>query len=299
MTYLPSIRQLQYLVALEKTRHFGKAAQACFVSQSTLSAGLRELESLLGVTLVERNRRAVRFTPLGLQVVDRAWRLLEEANGIAELARGAGRPLSGDLRLGVIPTIAPFLLPVLVPRIRNRWPDLRLFLREEQSGPACEALARGQIDCLLLALPYACGEIEHEVLFDDAIHIAFPPGEAPREAGPVRPDVVDEGRLLLLEDGHCLKDQALAACGRQAFRPDQSMLGTSLHTLIQMVASGLGSSFVPAMAIRAGILEGTGIEARPIDSPTAHRQIALAWRPSSPRADEYRMLARSLGEEGA
>lgn len=294
MIYLPTIKQLQYLVALHRHRHFGKAADACFVTQSTLSSGLRELEALLGATLVERNRRVVRFTPLGEAVVERAWRLLAEADAIAELARASGRPLCGDLRLGVIPTIAPFLLPAILPGLRRDWPELRLFLREEQSGPACEALARGQLDCLLLALPYACGDIEHEPLFDDAIRLAFHPDDLADPPSVMDPERIDESRLLLLEDGHCLKDHALAACSRATFRPDQSVLGTSLHTLVQMVENRIGMTLLPQMAIDAGILNGTRIETRPLASPDARRTIALAWRPSSPRADEYRMFAKAL-----
>ncbi|MCG2840035.1 LysR substrate-binding domain-containing protein [Sandaracinobacter sp. RS1-74] len=294
MIYMPTIKQLQYLVALQRSGHFGKAAEACYVTQSTLSAGIRELETLLGVTLVERNRRVVRFTPLGEQVVKRAWRLLAEADAIAELARAAGKPLASELRLGVIPTIAPFLLPAMLPELRARWPELKLFLREEQSGPACEALARGQLDCLLLALPYGCGDIEYEPLFEDPIRLAFHPGDFPHPPALVDPQGIDETRLLLLEDGHCLKDHALAACSRATFRPDQSVLGTSLHTLVQMVENRIGMTLLPQMAIDAGILANTAIETRPLASPEAKREIALAWRPSSPRAEEYRLFAKAL-----
>ena len=294
MIYLPTIKQLQYLVALHRTQHFGRAAEDCYVTQSTLSSGLRELETLLGITLVERTRRVVRFTPLGEAVVERAWRLLAEADGITELARASGKPLAGELRLGVIPTIAPFLLPSLLPGLRKAWPDLKLFLREEQSGPACEALARGQLDCLLLALPYACGEIDHETLFDDPIRFAYHPDDMPDAPDTVSPERIDESRLLLLEDGHCLKDHALAACSRATFRPDQSVLGTSLHTLVQMVDNRIGMTLLPQMAIDAGILANTRIATRPLASGDAKRSIALAWRPSSPRSEEYRLLARAL-----
>jgi LysR family hydrogen peroxide-inducible transcriptional activator len=299
MIYLPTIKQLQYLVALHRSRHFGKAADACYVTQSTLSAGLRELETLLGVTLVERNRRVVRFTPLGEAVVDRAWRLLNEADAITELARAAGKPLASELRLGVIPTIAPFLLPALLPGLRRRWPDLKLYLREEQSGPACEQLARGQLDCLLLALPYSCGDVDSETLFEDPIRFAFHPDDLANPPAAVSPERIDESRLLLLEDGHCLKDHALAACSRATFRPDQSVLGTSLHTLVQMVENRIGMTLLPQMAIDAGILAQTSIETRPLASPDAKRSIALAWRPSSPRAEEYRLFAQSLREARA
>ena len=151
--HLPTLKQLQYLVALKTHGHFGRAAEACFVTQSTLSAGIKELESLIGVTLVERTRRVVRFTPLGIRVAEKAQRILREAEDLADMVRAAGKPLAGELRMGVIPTIAPFLLPTLLPRLRAQWPDLKLYLREETSQAACDALHRGQLDCVLLALP--------------------------------------------------------------------------------------------------------------------------------------------------
>src|SRR5215470_16151062 len=178
-TYIPTLKQLQYLVALRDNGHFGRAAEACFVTQSTLSAGLRELEALLGVTLVERTRRLVRFTALGEKVADKAVRVLRETEELAELARAEGQPLHGELRMGVIPTIAPFLLPAMLPRLRREWPSLKLYLREETSQAACEALHRGQLDCVLLALPYPCGEVEAATLFDDRLFVAYPGGEAP------------------------------------------------------------------------------------------------------------------------
>jgi LysR family hydrogen peroxide-inducible transcriptional activator len=173
-TYLPTLKQLQYLVALHEHGHFGKAADSCFVSQSTLSAGLRELESLLGVTLVERTRRVVRFTPLGNQVVAKAHRLLREAEELSELVQSHGVPLAGELRMSVIPTIAPFLLPRILPRLRQERPQLKLFLREEPSAAAIESLHHGRADCVLLALPFATGEVDVAPLFKDKLYVAFP-----------------------------------------------------------------------------------------------------------------------------
>lgn len=292
-SYLPTLKQLQYLVALRDYGHFGRAAEACFVTQSTLSAGLRELESLIGVTLVERTRRVVRFTPLGDRITDKAQRVLREAEELSDIARAAGNPLSGELRMGVIPTIAPFLLPRLLPKLREQWPDLKLYLREETSQAACDSLHRGQSDCVLLALPYRCGEVEAEELFDDALYIAFPPGPEVHPAT-ISPAAIEEDKLLLLEDGHCLTDHALAACNRPELRSEAAMLGTSLHTLVQMVANGLGVTLVPEMAIEAGILEGTSITARPLKAKHAARRIALVWRKASPRDKEFRLLAEAL-----
>jgi LysR family hydrogen peroxide-inducible transcriptional activator len=248
IVHLPTIKQLQYLVALRRHGHFGRAADTCFVTQSTPSAGLRELETLLGTTLVERTRRVVRFTALGERVADKAIRVLRETDELAEMARAQGRPLHGDLRMGVIPTIAPFLLPTMLPQLREQWPELKLYLREETSSAACDALHRGQLDCVLLALPFACGDVERAMLFDDRLYIAYPHGEAPGTAS-VEAAEIDESRLLLLEDGHCLKDHALSACNRPDLRAHAEMMGTSLHTLVQMVDNGLGVTFVPQMAI--------------------------------------------------
>src|SRR4051812_13620049 len=293
IVHLPTVKQLQYLVALRRFGHFGKAAEACFVTQSTLSAGLRELETLLGLTLVERTRRVVRFTALGEKIADKAVGVLRETEELAEMARAQGRPLHGDLRMGVIPTIAPFLLPTMLPRLRDQWPHLKLYLREEPSQAACEALHRGQLDCVLLALPYACGDVDSVPLADDPLYVAFPPGEAPPGTG-VEAEAIDEKRLLLLEDGHCLKDHALSACNRPELRAHAAMLGTSLHTLVQMVDNGLGVTFIPLMAIEAGILENTHVQAKPLRSDHGFRRIALIWRRSSPRESEFQLLAGAL-----
>ena len=293
IVHLPTIKQLQYLVALRQHGHFGRAAEACFVTQSTLSAGLRELENLLGVVLVERTRRVVRFTPLGSKIAEKALRVLREAEELTDMARAEGKPLHGELRLGVIPTIAPFLLPAMLPRLREQWPHLKLFLREETSQAACDALHRGQLDCVLLAMPYACGDVDKAALFDDRLFVAFPRGEAP-PGEIIEPRAINADRLLMLEDGHCLKDHALSACNRPELRAEATMMGTSLHTLVQMVDNGLGLTFVPAMAIDAGILEGTRVDARPLKSDHGFRSIALIWRRSSPREDEFQLLADTL-----
>ena len=289
----PTLKQLQYLVALRAHGHFGRAATSCFVTQSTLSAGLRELETLLGTTLVERTRRVVRFTPLGTRIADKAVRVLRESEELADMARAEGQPLTGELRMGVIPTIAPFLLPRMLPSLRDQFPRLRLFLREDTSQAACEALHRGQLDCILLAMPYACGDVDSVHLFDDSLLVAFPHGEAPATSS-IDASAIDERRLLLLEDGHCLKDHALAACNRPEIRAGATMMGTSLHTLVQMVDNGLGVTFIPQMAVDAGLLDGTRIEALPLNAEHGSRQIALAWRRSSPREEEFHLLAASL-----
>ena len=293
-TYLPTLKQLQYLVALHEHGHFGRAADACFVSQSTVSAGLRDLENLLGVILVERTKRAARFTPLGNSVVAKAHRVLREAEELADLVQSSGLPLSGEMRMSVIPTIAPFLLPRMLPRLRRERPALKLFLREEPSAAAIESLHHGRSDCVLLALPFPTGEVEKETIELDALFVAFPkddPRDPPEE---ILPASIDENRLLLLEDGHCLKDHVLAACNRPEMRASAAMIGTSLHTLVQMVDNGLGLTLLPEMALDAGILNGTNVVARPLKAANANREIALVWRKNSPRAEEFRLLAEEL-----
>lgn len=295
-TYLPTLKQLQYLVALKDHGHFGRAAEACFVTQSTLSAGLRELETLIGVTLVERTRRVVRFTPLGDRIADKARRVLREAEELGDIARAAGRPLSGEMRMSVIPTIAPFMLPHILPRLRRDYPDLKLFLREEPSGAACEGLHSGRTDCVLLALPFACGDVASQPLFDDRLFVAYQPQDMPSDPPAVPAALIDETRLLLLEDGHCLKDHALSACNRPELRAEATMLGTSLHTIVQMVDNGLGMTMLPEMALKAGILDHTNIVAKPLDADNAVRRIALVWRRASPREKDFQLLAEALAE---
>ena len=295
-TYLPTLKQLQYLVALKDAGHFGRAAEACFVTQSTLSAGIRELETLIGVVLVERTRRVVRFTPLGDRIAEKARIVLREADELGDMARAAGRPLSGDMRMSVIPTIAPFMLPRILPRLRTNYPELKLFLREEPSGAACEGLHNGRTDCVLLALPYACGDVASALLFEDALFVAGTAAELGEDAPAIRARDIDETRLLLLEDGHCLKDHALAACNRPEMRAEATMLGTSLHTIVQMVDNGLGVTLLPEMALKAGILDHTGLTARPLDADSPSRQIALVWRRASPREKDFRLLAQVLAE---
>ncbi|SCW88679.1 LysR family transcriptional regulator, hydrogen peroxide-inducible genes activator [Sphingobium faniae] len=292
--YMPTLKQLQYLVALKEHEHFGKAADSCYVTQSTLSAGIRELESLIGVTLVERTRRVVRFTALGDRIAEKAHRVLREAEELSAMAEASGKPLSGALRMSVIPTIAPFLLPRLLPRLRADRPELKLYLREETTQAAIESLRHGHVDCVLLALPFPTGEVDSEILFQDRLYVAFPhddPRDPPEWIGP---DMIDETKLLLLEDGHCLKDHALAACNRPELRASATMMGTSLHTLVQMVDNGLGMTMLPEMAISGGILEHTRIAARPLQSDRAYRDIALIWRKNSPREKEFRLLAEIL-----
>lgn len=213
---------------------------------------------------------------------------------MTEMARSAGKPLCGDLRMSVIPTIAPFLLPKLLPALRKQFPELKLYLREETSSEATKALHHGQVDCVLLALPFAAGDIEKAHLFDDGLFVAFPKDDPRDPPASISPDLIDESRLLLLIDGHCLKDHALAACNRPELRANAQMMGTSLYTLVQMVDNGLGLTLIPQMAVEAGLLDGTDVIARPLDADHASREVALIWRTNSPRREEFMLLAESM-----
>lgn len=297
MTALPSTRQLRYLVALADQLHFGKAADACFVTQSTLSASIKDLETLLGATLVERTRRTVMLTPLGDEVVGRARAILRDVDDLVDVASAAGEPLSGRLRLGVIPTIGPYLLPRVLPALRDAHPALRLYLREDQTAGLLERLGGGELDVLLLAFPYATGKLATHLFAADPFWLAFPRGHAFREFDSIERAGLAGETLLLLEDGHCLRDHALSLCASAAAERPDAFQATSLATLVQMVDNGLGVTLLPKMAIDAGVTRGTRVSVRPIAAPAEGREIGLAWRASSSRGDEFRVLANYFRDE--
>ena len=292
--FLPTLKQLRYLTALDEHKHFGRAAAACFVSQSTLSAGLQELETLLGASLVERSNRSVVFTPLGREVAARARIVLREAQELAELAAAAKDPLSGSLRLGVIPTIGPFLLPRVLPKLRKAYPKLKLYLTEDMTQRLVDDLHAGTLDCVLLALPVEIGEAEQMLLFDDAFELVARKDNPLAAKAKVSIDDLAEAPLLLLTDGHCLRDHALDAChlGRRPAGTD--VTATSLHTLVEMVANGLGVTLIPDMALRAKLLKGSELVARPLSGGKPGRRIGLIWRKTSAREKEFRLLGQSI-----
>lgn len=296
MKILPTLRQLRYLVALAEHRHFGRAAEACLATQSTLSAGLQELENLLGVVLVERTKRKVMLTPIGEEVVARAREVLRGAEEIADLAACSAEPLSGPLRLGVIPTIGPFVLPRVLPRLRAAHPALRLYLREDLTARLLERLGAGDLDVVLIALPYHAPDIETLEVAEDPFVLACPADHPLATRPDLRSADLMGSELLLLEEGHCLRDHALAACHLPGPARGEGVLGTSLPTLVQMVANGLGVTLLPKMAVESGILAGTGLVTRPI-ADAGVRGIGLAWRPSSPRKVDFRALAEMLKEQ--
>lgn len=280
----PTLRQLRFLVALDTERHFGRAAAAIGVGQSTLSAGISELERLIGIVLVERTKRSVRFTDVGEAFVLRARDIVAAAAELSEFAATAAQPLTGPLRLGIIPTVAPFLLPRILAPLRAAFPALVLYVREQTSEAACAALRRGMLDAVVLALPYDCGPIEHEQLLCDPLVLATPRGWLPTPTDPQS--------LLLLEEGHCLNEHGLIACGVPRVR-SAAMVATSLQTLVEMVDAGMGTTFLPQMAVNAGLLSGRAIDVTSL-GPGAQREVVLAWRMGSARREEFRLLVQTL-----
>ncbi len=299
MRVLPSLRQLRYLVAVAEHRNFTRAARSCLATQSTLSAGLRELEQLLGVRLVERDRHSVRMTAIGEETARRARELLAAAEDLTATAAGAAAPMAGLLRLGVIPTIAPFLLPRLLPALRARFPQLQLALREDLTAALMERLAGGGLDFALVALPYETEGLLVRELFDDELMLAAPAGAAALQ--PRRLAVTEQlaSTLLLLEEGHCLRDHTLEACGRTRVARVAGIEATSLLTLVHMVVSGLGLALVPEIAVAGGLLAGTGLQARRLAPPAPRRRIALVARRSTARRAAFDQLADAIAAGAA
>ena len=296
---LPTIRQLQYLKLLAEQGAFGKAADAAHVTQPTLSAGIQELERTLGAPVVDRARSGVILTPVGEEALRRATVIPNEAEELVEAAKNAGQPLTGRFRLGVIPTIAPFLLPGALPLLRTRFPKLKLFLREDLTQRLIAQLKAGRLDAALIALPYDMAGLEWAHVADDELLAAVPADHPLAKLTSATPEAMERENLILLEDGHCLREHALAACRLNPPRTasgEEPFAATSLPTLVQMVGSGLGVSFLPAMAVEAGLAKAAPVAVRPIDVRDASREIVVAWRAGSNRAAEGRLLAEVLRE---
>jgi LysR family hydrogen peroxide-inducible transcriptional activator len=288
---LPSLTQLRHLVAIADEGHFSKAAQACYVTQSSISASIKELETILGETLIERTKRSVRLTSLGLEVVARARRVLNQTSDIVDLAAASGQPLSGSMRLGIIPTISPFLLPRVLPALRRAYPSLKLQLREDQSARIVEALGRGDLDALLLAFPYPTPGMERHIFASDPFTVALPKDHPLNDKTKLTARDLKGEKILLLDEGHCLRDHILASGGISEDLVASDYQATSLHTLVQMVASGAGLTLLPQMAVDAGITRGARLTLKPLEAKSASRQIGMAWRPSSPRQQDFALLA--------
>lgn len=291
MPALPTLRQLAYLVELSERLNFRVAAEAQFVTQSTLSAGLKELETLLGAQLVERDQRHVRLTALGEDVAARARDLLAAATDLAETARSAARPLSGLLRLGAIPTIAPFLLPSVLPALRRAHTHLKLHLREDLTERLLERLRAGSLDVALIALPFGTGDLYVREIFKDEFWFVARKDAPAARRKEVAIRELDTDDMLLLEEGHCLREHAIAACGPRRGAWEPRVEATSLTTLIQMIEGGWGVTLLPGIALDGGILKGTRLVARRIGRPAPSRTLAFVARPTSSRRRDAELLA--------
>jgi len=296
MSALPSLKQLRYLLEVGEKLNFRAAAEACFVTQSTLSSGIKELETQLGVELVERDPRGVRLTPAGEEVAQRAKSLLAAAQDLVESAKGAGTPMAGDFRLGVIPTIAPFVLPAALPELRVDYPQLRLFLREDLTERLLEKLRSGELDAAMIALPYETGELVAIPLYKDEFWFVARADDPHAKAKEILVRDLEPGSVLLLEEGHCLRDHAIAACGTRGQKSQSMVQATSLNTLIQMVEGGLGVTLLPEITLKAGILNGTNLIARPFATQVPSRTIALVSRPAGSRRADVEVLGKFFVE---
>jgi LysR family transcriptional regulator, hydrogen peroxide-inducible genes activator len=297
-----TLRQLRYLDALARHRHFGRAAKACAVTQPALSMQIRELEKLLGVDLVERRPHDVVLTPVGEEVMRRAEGLLTGVSELAEFARHCGNVLTGRLQLGIIPSLAPYVLPKILPALQAHYPELRIELRETQTRFLIDELQRGKLDAVMLALPVMESEIETVRLFDDRFLLAVPAADPRPPTARVDPRDIDPQRLILLEEGHCLRDQALAFCANIPRNGQMGLGATSLATVTQMIASGHGITLMPRIATDIEVRDGR-VKLLRFAAPEPFRVIGLAWRRTSPRKSDFVALGKlvnaTLGVENA
>ncbi len=290
MINLPTVKQLRYLIALEKHLHFGKAAEACFVTQSAFSVAIKELENILNTSLVDRTNRSVVFTSTGTLVAQQARLAIFDLEGIIDITKTCQEPLSGPLKMGVIPTIAPFLLPRILPEIRKQYPKLELYLKEEQTNRIHQLLLDGELDILLLALPVDLINTESISIFNDPFKLAYRKGTKLIDAENFSPNKLNKESILLLEDGHCLRDHAMSACSLSKKEKISKFSASSLYSLIQMVDSDLGITFVPKMAVDSGLLKQTKVATSELKEKS-YREIGLMWRKSSVRKPEFNLLA--------
>ena len=293
MSHLPTLRQLQYFLALTRHGHFGRAADECNISQSAFSIAIRELESQLDLCLVDRTSKRVTITAIGQEIAALARNCLADAEELLEFARRESTPLARRIRLGVIPTIAPFLLPRLMPRVAETFPQMKLYLREDMTERLLAALAEGSLDALLLALPWETRHAEVLPLFRDPFRLACRRGSPLVATGRGRATRLAPESVLLLEDGHCLRDHALSACRLRQAEHLSRFAASSLLTLVQMVSADLGVTYLPAMAEGSSLLEGTDIETQALDA-RAYRDIGLGWREGSARSEEFRRLGELI-----
>jgi LysR family hydrogen peroxide-inducible transcriptional activator len=286
---LPTVKQLRYLIELEKHEHFGKAAEASFVSQSAFSVAIRELESTLGTQLFDRTNKSVTITAMGQEIVVQARLVVRDLEALMDMAQVSSEPLSGKLRLGVIPTISPFLLPKILPKLRSHFPKLQLFLQEDTTQRVYERLMSGELDLILIAFPYELRNVEKMKLFNDQFLLAYKAGSQFIDKQKVTVDHLQSESILLLEDGHCLRDHALSACKIRNLNKVSHFAASSLLTLIEMVEADLGVTYLPEMAMDSQMLKNTNIKTQAMPK-SSHREIGLIWRQGSARDKEFKML---------
>ncbi|QOY62303.1 LysR family transcriptional regulator [Lysobacter sp. H21R4] len=291
-----NLRDLRYLVALAEHRHFGRAAAASFVSQPTLSTQIRKLEEELGVTLVERAPRKVMLTPVGRDIVERARRVLADVDQMAEIARRSQDPDAGSTRLGMFPTLGPYLLPHVLPGLREKFPRLEMLLVEEKTDALLERLREGRLDAALLALPIHDDQLHVETLFEEPFLLAVPRQHALAKRRSLAIDDLDRIPLLLLEEGHCLRDQALDVCRLTGAGERDGFRATSLETLRQMVAAGVGLTLLPALSVQPPVPPSPDIALLPFEGESPHRTIAMVWRRTSAMASLLERIAGQLRE---
>ena len=293
---LPTLRQLQYLVSVVDLKHFGHAADRCFVTQSTLSAGIQDLESLLDATLIERTNRRVLPTTLGIEIAQRAQHILSLSSDLVDAVQSERSPLTGRVRIGVIPSICPFLLPKALTAIRQQLPQLELILIEDQSEPLVNKLRNGEIDVALLAFPFDIKDLNQHIFGNESFWVALPKDHYLSSKKQIIADELPIDDLLLLSEGHCLREHALSACQLPATAQRTSMQGTSLYTLIEMVAGGLGITLIPEMAINSDMVSHADICLRPLISKNNKpmRELGLVWRPSYKRTKTLEFLSEAF-----
>jgi LysR family hydrogen peroxide-inducible transcriptional activator len=290
----PTLKQLKYLIAVSDHLHFGHAAQACFVSQSTLSMGIAELENTLGVSLIERTNKSVRLTQMGRKINHKARVILAETNDLVFMAQSAQKPFQTEMHMGIIPTIAPFILPSLLEDIRNLHPNFTLYVREDLSGHLIEQLYAGNLDVLLLALPYPAEDTETRHLFDDELLLACCKDNTILQKSTLSTSDLNQQEFVLLEDGHCLRDHSMEACKIHSESIFIRYQATSLNTVIQMVANNIGITILPKMAVDAQFLNHDNVITKSFDDDNVSRSIGLMWRKSSPRVAEFEVLCNLI-----
>lgn len=293
MTHPPTIKQLRYLVALQKHLHFGQAAKACFVTQAAFSLAIKELESLLSLALVDRNSHHIMLTEAGLKIAELSSQIMLELQDIIDVAKSYQEPLTSNIKMGIIPTIAPFLLPSILPNLRSKFPKLKIYLKEDQTKNIHQQLINGDLDLLLLALPFELAGTESIALCQDEFKLAYHENTSLIDQTNFCIEDTPTDSILLLQDGHCMRDHAISACNISQQEKISTFAANSLYTLMQMVDNDLGISFIPQLAIDSGLIRNTHIKTQTLaDNP--HRIISLVWRKKCLRAKEFSTIATTI-----